>query len=173
MSTTIKISTTPQAEDPKVVPTFTSTPKFLFNALVTVDNPFLQAVVDTGAIVYYDKGEGFSIMAYSSLVYIHIHKTYVNLECISTPVDERGKGSATKTLTALVALAKETKTTIRLRATNVERGWVHMGMPLAIMHGYNKKGKIPVTQLVAWYKKFGFEVTGKKTKMGTPMEYKP
>lgn len=100
------------------------------------------------------------------------------MECISTLVDERGKGSATEVMKAIVEAAKETNTEVRLRACNVTGGgWLVKCNHIAISHGMQKKGKIPTAKLPAWYKKFGFvkvaDVIHMGKKNGVNMVFNP
>lgn len=136
-------------------PNFTTEVNMMFNAVKTIDNAFLQGLVNLGAIVIADR-TGFSVMAFNSYVFFLINEESVVLECISTPVDERGKGSGTKFLKVICEVAKATCTNITLRACDVTINSFMMP-PFAIAHGAKKKGKIPVKDLPKWYEKFGFE----------------
>ena len=150
---------------------------FLFTPVETIQHPFLQKLIDYKGLLTNVQGE-WTYMGCSTYVMFHVYDGFVNLECISTPVEERGKGSATKIMLAIVEAAKETNTEIRLRATNVTgHSWSGIMQHLVIATGINKKGKIPVGKLVKWYEKFGFTKVAtcmfRGKKCGTNMVFKP
>ncbi len=150
----------------------------LFNSVKTIKQPFLQKLIDMGAILTNWMGE-WTLFANHSYVMFHVYEDFINLECISTLVEERGKGSATSVMKAIIAAAKETNTEIRLRACNVTGGRSFMRGPLhiAISEGTKMKGKIPTAKLSAWYKKFGFvkvaDAMRKGKKQGVNMVFNP
>lgn len=129
---------------------------FSFTPVKTIEQPFLQKLIDMGAVITNWMGE-WTMFANQSYVMFHVYEGFINLECISTLVEERGKGSATNVMNAIVAAAKETNTEIRLRSCNVTgSGWMVRVQHIAIGEGMKTKGKIPTAKLPAWYKKFGF-----------------
>ena len=95
------------------------------------------------------------------------------LECISTPSNKRNQGSATKLMTAIVAIAGDTNTQIKLFACNVMGNGFNFCQHMVIAMGMQKKNKIPVGKLKGWYQKFGFKPILHDTKRkGWEMEYK-
>jgi len=153
----------------KLIPEFTTEQKLMFNVVAKIENPFIQSIVDLGAIVFLDRN-GFTIMGYQSMAYVFLHENnIVTLECISTPANVRKQGSGTLLLTLLVKKAKETNTKIVLRATNVTNSKMFFMPPMPIAQGSVTKNKIPVKLLPNWYKKFGF-VEVSKDKEGVHME---
>jgi predicted GNAT family acetyltransferase len=158
------------------VPEFSTKTKLMFNAVEKIENKFLQSIVDKGAIVFLDRGDGFTILGYESVAYVQIKATddsTIHIECISTPVENRGRGSATHMMKLFTEIADNTNTKLELTATNVTTSRLMMMPPMAIAHGANKKGKIPVSKLPEWYSKFGFKRVGPKTKDGVAMTYTP
>ena len=150
---------------------------FLFTPVKTIEHPFLQKLIDIGAILTNWMGE-WTLFANKSYVMFHVYDGFVNLECISTLVEERGKGSGTMVMKAIVEAAKETNTEIRLRACNVTGGGFMVRVPhIVIDEGMKKKGKIPTSKLPAWYKKFGFvkvaDVISRGKKAGVNMVFNP
>lgn len=147
------------------------------HSVTKIENPFLQRLINMNAVLTKMEGE-WTLLADKSFVMFHIYEGFINLECISTPVEERGKGSATLAMKAIVTAAKETNTEIRLRACNVTgHGWKGMHNHIVVALGMVKKGKIPVAKLQKWYEKFGFvkvaDVIHKDKKAGVNMIYKP
>lgn len=166
------ITVSKPVDKPRLVPKYEANSTGLFNAITKIDHPFLQALVDVKAILIHERNY-FTMFAEESLVQFFIHRDSVTLECISTPIDCRGKGSATKVMQAIVEAAKETNTVIELRTANVSFGLGGISFSsLTVAHGAQKKNKIPVAKLPAFYEKFGFVKTG-KVKSGYTMEFKP
>jgi hypothetical protein len=141
----------------RLVPEFSTKPYVGCNAIVTIDNPFLQALVDKGCLIISEKN-GFTLLAYETLVYFFIHHDCVTLECIGTHSDQRKRGSATMTMEMIAEIADSTQTRIELIATTVKVGELNHGV-MAILVAGKAKGKIPVKKLPDWYRKFGFGVT--------------
>lgn len=136
-----------------------------------VDHPFLQLLIDIKAVVTIMQGD-WLVLAYESLILLHVYDGFINLECIATPVEYRGKGSAKKTMEALVAISDETGIPIRLRACNVTgHGWNMLPQNVVVAAGMKKPGKIPVAQLPAFYEKFGFEKLANVYHKGKPEGY--
>jgi len=150
---------------------------FLFTAVKTIEHPFLQKMISYGGILTNVQGE-WTYIGCSTYVMFHVYDGFVNLECISTPFEERRKGSATKIMLAIVEAAKETNTEIRLRACNVTgHGWSGIMQHLVIANAKNPKNKIPANKLPKWYEKFGFKKVAacvyRGKKYGTNMVFKP
>lgn len=137
-----------------------------FPHVKTIGVPFFQKLVDMKGLLTLTMGE-WTLYASNSVVMFHLYDGFVNLECISTGVEDRGQGSATLVMNAIVAAAKETNTEIRLRACNVT-GHGYNGMPnhVAVAMGMSKKGKIPTAKLQNWYEKFGFVKVGDAIRKG-------
>lgn len=150
---------------------------FMWNTFKTIDHPFLQKLIDYNAMVTYFQGE-VTVLGKDSMVLLHVNKDFVNIECISTPVEHRKQGSASYLMKAMIQAADETGTELRLRACNVTGhgpGWM-IPDHIVVGHGAKKKGKIPTAKLKQWYEKLGFktvgQVTGGKHK-GVNMQYLP
>ena len=128
----------------------------LFTPVKTIEQPFLQKMVDYGGLLCNMQGE-WTYLGLNTTVMFHVYDGFINLECIATDSQERGKGSAGKIMEAIVKAAKETNTEIRLRACNVTgHGWDGMANHMVVASGMNRKGKIPVAKLPKWYGKYGF-----------------
>lgn len=167
-----------RSKDERLYPTRTWGEGSLFMTPVkTIEHPFLQKLIDMGAILTDWMGE-WTLLASKCYVMFHVYDGFVNLECISTLVEERKKGYGSEVMKAIVEAAKETNTEIRLRACNVTGGGFLVRVPhLAIGEGMKKKGKIPTAKLPAWYKKFGFvkvaDVVYRGKKNGVNMVFNP
>ena len=155
-----------------IYPNFTTKNKGFMNQIVTIENKFLQGLINIGGVLILE-GE-FTLMGYDSFVMFKvIDDNTILLECISTPYDKRNQGSATKLLKAIIQVADETQTQIDLFACNVTgNGW-NMGQQMVISMGMVKNNKIPVGKLKGWYEQFGFKALNHDTKRkGWEMEYK-
>ena len=150
----------------RIVPHFEVKPSIMFNAITKIDDLYLQSLVNQGATIISER-DGFTVMGYSSMAHLFIHEDCMTLECITTFVQERGKGSGTKLMNALTETADKMGVRLELRATKVSTNPLTMSI-MAINIGSQTKGKIPVGQLPKWYEKFGFEKVG-KDKHGTHM----
>ena len=149
----------------KVYPKATYKGGFLINAIETIDHPFLQGLIGLQATVGILQGE-YTVLACDSLVLLFVYETHVEIECIATVEEERGKGSATKVMNAMCQVADETGTVLKLRTANVTgNGWA-MAQHTVVANGRRKKGKIPVGSLPAWYEKFGFVKVEKVLRRG-------
>ena len=170
-SETIKIRERGQKN---IVPDFKVENKGMFNCIVKIENAFLQKLIDMGGMLLYEGRDYFNLYCFESIVMFKVRDYGIYIECISTPPDMRGQGSATKTIKALVHAADMTKTTIRLTTSNVSYDKsCYITPPIAIMIGSQRKGKIPVKQLVGFYLKFGFVQDFPSGKGCWTMEYKP
>lgn len=152
-------------------------PSAIFGKYNSNDHPFLQKLITIGAHVTIMQGE-WTVLAYSSVLLLHIHKDFINIECIATPEEFRNQGSGSKTMKALVTVSDETQIPLRLRACNVTgHGWNMLPQHIAVAKGMAKKGKIPVNKLHTWYEKFGFKCVARVFRKGKfngwNMEYTP
>lgn len=150
---------------------------FLFTPVKTIEHPFLQKLINMGGTLTNWMGE-WTLFTNSCYVMFHVYDGFVNLECISTLVEERKKGHGSMVMMAIVEAAKETQTEIRLRACNVTGGGFMVRVQhIAISEGMKKKDKIPTAKLVGWYKKFGFikvaDVIYRGKKNGVNMIFNP
>jgi len=150
---------------------------FIFTPVKTIEQPFLQKMIDFGGLLTQMQGE-WTYYGIDSSVMFHVYDGFINLECIATHYEARGKGSATKVMEAIVAAAKETNTEIRLRACNVTgHGFNGMANHVVVASAMYKKGKIPVSQLPKWYAKFGFvkvaDCIHRGKKQGVNMVFNP
>lgn len=163
----------PFKRDRNLMPKFSTTVWAIFNVVEKIEHVFMQTLVDANAKIIVGR-DYFELMAYDSVAMLKIREGYVYLECLATPKDFRGQGSATKLMTALIEAAKETNTIIRLTTAVVSwnRGSAIIP-PMAIGHGSVTKGKIPVNKLKDFYKKFGFVVTEHVKGNEYEMEYVP
>lgn len=165
-----------RSKSERIFPEAEWTVKGFFNAVQAIQHTFLQKLVDTKGILTCIMGE-WTFYGVESVVMLHVYPDFVNIECISTYHECRGKGSASKLMTAIVDAAKETGTELRLRACNVTgHGWSMPNHP-AVAAGMKKIGKIPTASLPKWYQKFGFvkvsNVTHRGKSCGVNMVYRP
>jgi GNAT superfamily N-acetyltransferase len=166
-----------RSKNERIYPQCEWSPNFMFLQATSSTHPYLQKLIDYKGILADYMGE-ITYMALNCYVMLHVYEGFVNIECISTPVEERNKGYATKVMEALVQAAKETGTELRLRATNVTGGgWMIRVPHIVIATGIPKKGKIPTAKLPNWYKKFGFvkvaDVKHMGKKAGVNMQFIP
>ena len=68
-------------------PEFDTEVKMMCNAIVKIENPYLQAWADAGAIVMCSAG--YWIMTKFGQLWFKIGEESMHLECISTYVDQR------------------------------------------------------------------------------------
>lgn len=153
----------------KFIPAHTTEFNMGFNAFKTVEHPLLQALVNSGALVCQMMGE-VTVFGADSHMLLKVYPSKVYLECIATPVECRGQGSATKLLEVLKAASDKSGVPVALHATAVK----HAGSRHpTLTTGAETKGKIPVAKLTAWYKQHGFQQTEAKSAEGVPMVYTP
>lgn len=137
-------------------PEFQTQPKMGFNSVTKIDNPFLQALADAGAIVSNSSKEDWWVIACNAMMLFKIRENDMHLECISVPDIHRRQGEGGKAMRIITQLSDETGVPITLRTSNVTgNGWQMMQHPVIAM-GMAKKNKIPVGSLPKWYEKFGF-----------------
>jgi GNAT superfamily N-acetyltransferase len=143
---------------------------FLFGSRVeSVDDNFLQALVEMKANIY-PSGKNVFMVAWKSYIeFIPYQAGRVELELLATPNEDRGKGYATTLMKTICEVAGQTDTIITLRTATVRRGF--MGFK-SIVHAVacSTKGKIPSTQLPKFYSKFGFERNKEKSWRNEPKE---
>ena len=86
------------------------------------------------------------------------------LDIISTPVESRNSGEATKIMNILTLLSDQTKQSIELTIAPIKKPKDGIGyfMKSDIVGNIARqtKNKIPVSKLKNWYKKFGFIENG-------------
>ena len=139
-----------------IYPKFETENRGFVNAIVKIENEFLQGLIDIGGLLFLE-GD-FTLMGFDTMVLFRVlDNKVINLECISTNPDKRKQGSGTKLMNAIVKVAKETNTQINLLACNVTGGLFNTMPHMVIGQAMIKTNKIPVKKLKAWYMKFGFE----------------
>ena len=137
-------------------PEFKTEIKMMFNAIVEIDNPFLQAFADAGGIVMATGKSGFWIMTGIGQLWMKIQEDSMLLECIAVASDERRQGHGTTLMGYVTQIADETQIPVKLEVAVVSGGG-YIGMPHPVVAlGQPKKNKIPVQSLPAWYEKRGF-----------------
>ncbi|MEK6829767.1 MAG: hypothetical protein AABY15_06625 [Nanoarchaeota archaeon] len=154
-------------------PKFEAEPKMGFHSVTKIDNPFLQALADAGALVVVTSKEDYWVIACNAMLLFKIREEDMHLECISVPDIHRRQGEGSKAMKIMTQLSDETGVPITLRVSNVTgNGWMMMQHPVIAM-GMAKKNKIPVGSLPKWYEKFGFERTPDFSPKEKNMIYKP
>jgi len=156
-----------------VFPKFETENIGFFNKIIKIEHPFLQGLVDVGGTLFLERE--FTLMGFESMVLFKvIDQNTVVLECISTYVENRNQGSATKLMNIIIEVAKNTNTQINLFACNVTGNGFNMMQQMVIACGMHKKNKIPVNKLKGWYEKFGFTlIQHDKKRKGWEMTFKP
>lgn len=150
----------------RLYPEATWTFHVIANKATTVNHPYLQALVKAKAHVCMMGGE-WCVIGYSSLAMLHIYKDFINIECIATPQEFRGEGSASKLMEAFTIISNETGIPLRLRACNVTgHRWTGLPQHPVVAKAMQKKGKIPVRDLPKWYQKFGFTMVAQVFQKG-------
>jgi hypothetical protein len=130
--------------------------RFTHGQYVGVKHGFLSVLEQAGAQILWMGGE-ITVLGYDSMAILMIYTDFVCLECISTPVELRGQGSAGKFLTELCRASDVSGLPIRLRASKVKYARMSWFIPHpVIVAGAETKGKLPVSKLPAWYQKYGF-----------------
>lgn len=155
-----------------LMPSFEVETRNFFNAIVKIDQPFLQKLVDMGALMIAGR-DYFEIFAFQSMVMFKVRDGYVYIECLSTQSEARNQGSATKTMQAVIAAANATSTVLKLTTSNVGINNAAFAPPLTISMGTIKSNKIPVAKLKAFYEKFGFVVEKKLKQNEYEMVFTP
>ena len=146
--------------------------KMMCNAIVEIDNPYLQAWADTGAIVMLTGGDFWILTGLGQLL-LKIHDESMHLECIAVRSDERRQGKGGTLMKYVVEISDETGIPVTLQVDDVSNGNM-MTMPHPVVGvGQDKKNKIPVGSLTKWYEKFGFKKTDSYTTKKRSMIYTP
>jgi hypothetical protein len=128
----------------------------MYGEYTGLHHPFFSYLEKAGAEILWMGGE-ITVLGYDSMALLRLYTDFVCLECISTPVELRGQGSAGKFITELCRASDASGLPIRLRVSQVsyvKMSW-HIPHPV-IVAGAEKKGKLPIRLLPAWYQKFGF-----------------
>ena len=137
-------------------PDFKTEIKMMFNAIVEIDNPYLQAFADAGAIVMATGKDGFWILTGIGQLWMKIQEDFMHLECIAVEESERRQGKGTELIGYVTQIADQTQIPVKLEVAVVTSGGF-IGMPHPVVAlGEKKKNKIPVQSLPAWYEKRGF-----------------
>ena len=153
-------------------PEFKTEPKMMFNAITEIDNPYLKAWVDAGAIVSL-LGDDFWIVTNDCQIWFKIHDEAMHLECIAVYEDKRRQGIGSGMMKYVTKFSDETGIPVTLCVSKVSAsGWIGMPNPVVGI-GMVKKNKIPVASLPKWYEKHGFEKTPEYTQKKKEMIYTP
>ena len=117
-------------------------------------------ILNSGAIQYSKN----TLLICNSIVKYELIKDYIfYIDIITTPVEFRKTGSASKTLEVLTALAKKNNVKITLVCASIKKHKESLltrnAEDLAGIVGYEKKNSIKVKNLPRFYSKFGFEIT--------------
>jgi len=152
-------------------PEFKTETKMMFNAVTKIDNPYLQAWADAGAIVSL-LGNDFWIVTNDCQLWFKIHEEAMHLECIAVYDDKRKQGVGSGMMEYVTKFSDQTGIPVTLCVSKVEASGIGMPNPIVSI-GMSKKDKIPVASLPKWYGKFGFEKTPEYTQKKKEMIYKP
>lgn len=154
-------------------PEFKTEIKMMCNAIVEIDNPFLQAFADAGAIVMATGKDGFWIMTGIGQLWMKIREDAMYLECIAVRQEERRQGHGTALMEYVTQASDETQIPVVLEVSIVTSGG-YMGMPHPVVAlGEPKKNKIPLQSLPKWYEKRGFTKSPSYTEKKKEMIYTP
>lgn len=154
-------------------PDFKTEVKTMFNAIVQIDNPYLQAFADAGAYVMVTGKDGFWVMTGIGQLWLKIREDAMYLECIAVHQDDRRQGHGTALMGYITQIADQTQIPVVLEVSNVTSGGF-MGMPHPVVAmGETKKNKIPLQSLPAWYEKRGFTKSPSYTAKKKEMIYTP
>lgn len=150
-------------------PDFKTEAKNFCNAIVEIDNPYLQEIVDMGGTLLNignsAKSSDFWLPTNWGHLWFKIMEDRMVLECISVPTEERKKGNGTKLMEIVTEVADKTGVPVQLEVAVVETGGFLGIQNVIVSVGMSKKDKIPVNKLPKWYEKFGFEKTKEYNKV--------
>lgn len=153
-------------------PDFIVEQKMMFNAIVEIDNAFLQKWVDAGAIVAITDGD-FWILTNLGQILFKIHDESMHLECISVADVDRRQGNGSELMKLVTKFSDESGIPVSLKVANVTGNGYEMMQHPVISLGMTKKNKIPVAALPKWYEKFEFKKTENYTQKNKEMIYEP
>lgn len=154
-------------------PDFETEVKMMFNAIVKIDNPYLQAFADAGAIVMRTGSSGFWIIAGEGQLWMKIYEDSMHLECIAVPEDKRRQGIGKQIMGYVTHFSDVTKIPVTLEVAVVSDGGI-MKMPHPVVNlGQTKRNKIPVQSLPAWYERLGFTKSPSYSAKKKEMIYQP
>jgi len=145
----------------------------MFNCIIKIDNPYLQAWADAGAYVMYTGGVDFWVMTSIGQLWLKIQEDRMHLECIAVQADDRRQGNGTHLMELVTKFSDETGIDISLEVSNVSSGSLMMSPHHVVAVGQVKKNKIPVQSLPNWYRKFGFTKSPSYTAKKKEMNYSP
>ena len=117
-------------------------------------------ILNAGAILYSKN----TLLMYDSIVKFElINDNIFYIDIITTPLEFRKTGSASKSLEALTTLAKKNDVKITLVCASIKKHKESLMFrnadDLAGIVGYEKKKSIKVKDLPKFYTKFGFTIT--------------
>ena len=145
----------------------------MFNSIVKIDNPYLQAWADAGAFVMYNGDNDFWVMTGMGQLWLKIQEDRMHLECIAVQSEDRRQGNGSNLMKLVTEFSDETGIDISLEVSNVSSGSMMMSPHHVVAIGQVKKNKIPVGSLPVWYQKFGFTKSPQYTAKKKEMIYKP
>lgn len=156
----------------EIVVKFEAEPGFISRRITKIEHPLLQVLADNKDGGEFHWMSGFVFLGADTMAYLKVYPESVCIECISTVVEKRNTGSATKVMNVLIEAAKKSQTKLTLRATKVTGNGFMMLQHPVIQLGMTRKGCLPAGSLHKWYAKFGFEIT-KKRRGVVEMEFDP
>lgn len=157
----------------KLLPEFKTEVKLgMFNCIVEIENDYLQAWADAGALVI-PTGKDYWIMTDVGQLWMKIRENEIHLECIAVMSEERRQGKGRMLMGYVTQIADETGTQVSLEVSDVTAGgYTAMSHPV-VGHGKVKKDKIPLRSLPKWYESIGFNKTPEYTEKKRTMIYTP
>lgn len=145
----------------------------MFNCIVKIENPYLQAWADAGAFVMYNGRNDYWIMTALGQLWFKIEEESMHLECIAVRSEDRKQGKGSSLMQLVTQLSDETGIDISLEVMNVTHGNMMTSPHPVVGIGQQKKNKIPVGSLPKWYQKFGFTKSPSYTAKKKEMNYSP
>lgn len=153
-------------------PDFETEVKFgMFNCITKIDNPYLQAWADAGALVMSTAGD-FWLMTSIGQLWFKIQEDSMHLECIAVQSEDRKSGKGTHLMELVTKFSDETGIKVSLEVSDVSNS-TNMSPHPVVAIGQKKKNKIPVASLPRWYQKFGFTKSPLYTAKKKEMIYTP
>jgi ribosomal protein S18 acetylase RimI-like enzyme len=143
----------------------------MFNCIVEIDNPYLQAWADAGAYVMSTGGD-FWLMTGIGQLWFKIQEDSMRLECIAVHTDDRRQGNGSELMRLVTEFSDETGIKVSLEVSDVSNSTTMSPHPVVGI-GQKKKNKIPVASLPKWYQKFGFTKSPLYTAKKKEMIYTP
>lgn len=142
-------------------PKFESVINGEYHDIIKIENDFLQGLINVGGSLLFDGEFTFTLGGFNSMaLFTIVDENTITLQCITTLVDKRKQGSATKLMYAIVHVAKMTNTKIVLFASEVGEH-VYKAIPNVVhAEAIIKTNNMSVNKLKVWYMNFGFKAMG-------------